>query len=569
MSTDNQDNKSQDLTTRVKDIEIEKKLLDLEEGLLIEKGLQSNSPHEILKAMEAVKIKAKASDDDSKSTLIDASMLQGTAGRNFRDAPKAVTFSTLRRMSKVPVINSIIKTRKSQMSAFTEPVNDMFSTGFRIVKKGYKGNLNEMPKEDRAIIDEITEFVLNCGANQSWGRDDFNTFLRKGVEDSLVFDQMCFEVVRDRAGRPHEFFMMDSSTMRISDANGVKDYDGESEMINGYYPSFVQVIENKTVAEFYAWEMAFGTRNPNTSIYSNGYGRSELEDMTGVITSILWSDEYNSNFFRVGASPKGILRIKGGTNNPRIQSFRQQWQAMVSGVSNSWKTPVIDSENMEWIDLQKNHRDMEFGKWMEYLTKLACALYTISPEEIGFQSGGFSGGGGGVFEASNESRLKYSKDKGLRPLLKFNEAKINRMIVSQLNPNFKFEFVGIDSESKAEYQKRVLDEVTHYKTINEVRKEQNLEPIDGGDIVLNPTFVSAEQQKAMMAQMDSGDVGYDYAGEGAADGGEEAPNAEEQGTVLDSIKGNDKFDKAVKQGQVNPFAYDINQMTERLEKGEL
>jgi hypothetical protein len=92
-----------------------------------------------------------------------------------------------------------------------------------------------------------------------------------------------------------------------------------------------------------------------------------------------------------------------------LQQFKQQWQAMISGVMQSWKTPVVEAD-VDWIDLQKNNRDMEYSSWMEYLIKLACAIYSIDPTEIGWDISR-SNGNSGLFEASQAERLQNSKDK--------------------------------------------------------------------------------------------------------------------------------------------------------------
>ncbi len=83
--------------------------------------------------------------------------------------------------------------------------------------------------------------------------------------------------------------------------------------------------------------------------------------------------------------------------------------------SNSHKMPILDAESFEYIDFSKNSRDMEFYKFLEYLIKLLCALYTISPEEIGFPLEG--AGHGGMGKGDGKEEKDYSKDKGLHPLL--------------------------------------------------------------------------------------------------------------------------------------------------------
>lgn len=502
--------KSQSIDEQLEDIGLLKKHLEVKENIAIEKGLYSNDPSVIIKAssLAAVKVKANPQHDWRKSTLIDP-FSDYHSGQGYQHRPMNMSYDTLWKMSQAPIINAIKKTRKEQISAFCQPQQTKFDQGFvvRKKKKYYEEDV-EMSKDDLKVASYITDLVLKCGRGESWSRDDFATFIRKGVDDSLTFDQWNFEVVRDRRGKIFEFVSVDAMSVRVADSYDDEDYhNNPREEIGGYYPSYVQVIDNRIKAEFYPWELAFGVRNPINRINSNGYGRSELEDMVQVVTSLLWSDEYNRNFFKQGSAPKGILKLKGGgnadmmaINQKRIKEFKQAWRAMVAGVHNAWTTPILESD-MEWIDLQGKNRDMEFTQWQEYLIKLSCALYTIDPTEIGFPSGN-STGSSPMFEGNNEARLKYSRDKGLKPLLKFLEAQINKYIVRQIHPEFVFEFVGFDSITEEEHRKKLMDEISNWKTINEIRKAENLEPIKGGDIILNPTFTGYQQQQSMMAQQE-------------------------------------------------------------------
>ena len=928
----------------IEDIRLRKSALEVEEIKILDRALASENPMVVAKAIREVDKKtgdkATSSSQGRKSYFLDPNDFNDT-GRGYKDPPMYMSYGTLLKMSRVPLVSAILKTRKNQIASFARPQEDRFSQGFVVKKKGFEGYSHEMKKEDRKEADRITEFLMRCGENESWSRDDFETFLRKATDDTLIFDQLNFESVRSRKGKLHEFIAVDAATIRIADSYNNEEYEKNKKdiserfkKINGYYPSYVQIHDGDAVADFYPWEMCFGVRNPSTRIYSYNYGRSELEDLHTVITGLLNADKYNSNFFRVGAAPKGLLRIKGGTNNTRISEFRRQWRAMVSGVENcitgdvviytregavsvedyldgkqekkasiwvgdsyqdglvyktkskkeycktvlgngdsittspdhkfriidesgdlawreqkelivgdvvlvnkidvsegtsedyndlhevlgwaigdgyiatkpkgellslfyntekeidvlerhlsilksngvnavkkhkvlsdeeierikeeygfktvqserywidvfdsgfvrgllnkgfnksadgkvipsyiftasrgvkraflrglfsadgcnhksrypllsisdsllrnqvrqllgsmgvrclsyegngsgrfhttvgkknmlavkdtdlffreigfiqtwkqpisikskneggknikvseafiikhllliresiktgasetcvltarerndinailsgkdgcsynrikriackvayelpswvneyhfepvsevirtkvlvdmydvsinedrhqfignnivthnSWKTPVLDSESMEWIDLQKNNRDMEFGQYQDHMIKILCALYNIDPSEIGFKSMDSVGGGASMFESSVEHKLKNSKDKGLRPLLKFLETHINKMVVSQINPNFYIEFVGMDEESRKDVQERLTSEVNTYKTVNEVRAEMGYKKLkEGGDILLNPTYASALQQEKMMA----------------------------------------------------------------------
>ena len=479
----------------------------------LEKALKSDSPTDMVKANQIIAaIQNKAQTENPKSFFIDP--LEFNANLGYKDKAFSLTYTTLKRMSKTPIINSIIKTRKNQVADFAEPQEDKYSTGFVIRKKHKNGIEQKMTEQDKKIAFAITDFIMKGGNVGSWGVDDFDTFIRKIVEDSLVFDQMTFEIVRNRRGKVESFLATDASTFRISDSFYEKDYDNSffhrngagvynerndfGPRVKGYYPAYVQVYQNAKVNEFYPWELCFGVRNPSTSIYANGYGCSELEDLINVVTSMLWGDEYNRRFFSQGSAPKGLLRIKGTNNEAALQQFKQQWQSMITGVMQGWKTPVVEAD-VDWIDLQKNNRDMEYSSWMEYLIKISCAIYSIDPTEIGWDISRGSGNSG-LFEGSQAERLQHSKDKGLYPLLKFIQRKLNKYIVEQINPDFELVFMGLNGMTISEELDLDVKKLNSFQTINEIREKYELKPIEGGDVIENSTFVQAKNAADMKAQ---------------------------------------------------------------------
>jgi hypothetical protein len=509
------------LASKIRNIELAKQKLEIKQDLYLQKALSSNNPSDIIAASSHIQTIQQREKSDKKSYVIDPLDFSTYAG--YKDKPFSLSYGTLRRMAKTPIINSIIKTRKNQVAAFAEPQSDKYSTGFVVRKKRKLGEpLNqEVSNEEWGKIRYITDFLLNCGTNESWTADDFDTFLRKLVDDSLTFDQCTFEVIRDRRGRPYEFLATDASTYRIADSLDDDNYHGQRTSIKGYFPSYVQIYQGQAVSQFYPWELCFGTRNPSTNIMLNGYGTSELEELIQIVTSMLYSDEYNRKFFTQGAIPKGFLKVKGNVSEGTLQQFRQHWMSMIQGVQNSWRTPVVEAD-VEWVDLQKNNTDMEFGKWQEYLIKLSCGIYTIDPSEINFDLSGSSNGQKAMFEGNNEARLKHSKDKGLYPLLKFLQRKINRMIVSQIDPEYEFCFVGMDGMTIQEEAELATKKMTFMK-LNEVRKDfnPNLEDLgEQGEMITNPIWAQMQQmanQNDMMQQQQQFQSENDVVAEEAPD----------------------------------------------------
>lgn len=554
--------------------------LDFKRMSIIEKAAKSDNPDDMIAAANAIAQMNKANETPSKAFFIDP--LDISANLGYKDKPFSLTYTTLKRMAGTPIINAIIKTRKNQIADFAEPQGDRYSTGFVIRRKPKNGTETKMTERDKKIANAITDFILNCGSESSWTGDDFDTFIRKIVDDSLTYDQMTFECIRNKKGVLQRFVATDASTFRMAETAFKDDYDNpyfersgsgiwfnrntidvHAKPIKGYYPEYVQIYQNRVVSEFYPWELCFAVRNPTTSIYSNGYGTSELEELINVVTSMLWGDEYNRKFFSQGSAPKGLLRVKGGMTESALQQFKQQWQAMISGVMQSWKTPVVQAD-IDWIDLQKNNRDMEYSSWMEYLIKLACAIYSIDPSEIGWDISRGSGNSG-LFESSQAERLQHSKDKGLYPLLKFIQRKIQRYIVDQINPDFEFVFMGLNGMTIEQELDMDIKKLQAFQTVNEIRQKWDLPDMEvGGDIIENSVFFQAysqsKQQEMQAQQQNQMGGGYDFGGE---EGDEENQNPfeaylnedteEEEGEEQPQEEGEDEYEKSETNSIVKAF----------------
>lgn len=539
-----------DYAKQLKTVDYAQRKLEIKRMSIIEKAAKSDNPEDIIAASNAVSKMQKANFTPAKAFFIDP--LDFNANLGYKDKAYSLTYTTLKRMAGTPIINAIIKTRKNQIADFAEPQADRYSTGFVIRKKAKNGVDSRMDEKDKKVANAITDFILNCGSETSWVNDDFDTFIRKIVDDSLTYDQMTFECIRNRRGKLERFVAVDASTFRMADTafqedykntffnnRGASNWNSQGDLvrkeINGYLPQYVQIYQNAVVNDFYPWELCFAVRNPSTSIYSNGYGVSELEELINVITSMLWGDEYNRRFFSQGSAPKGLLRVKGGMSESALQQFKQQWQAMINGVMNSWKTPVVEAD-VDWIDLQKNNRDMEYSSWMEYLIKLACAIYSIDPSEIGWDISR-SGGNSGLFEKSEAERIQNSKDKGLYPMLKFIQRKINKYVIEQINPEFEFVFMGMNGMTIEQELEMDIKKLNSFQTLNETREKWDLPAIkEIGDIIENSVYWQAEsakqqreqqeQQQQMQMQMgggygdegEGGQGGEDYDEEGGDEG---------------------------------------------------
>lgn len=488
-----------DLNKILGDLESQSKKLDIEKDLILQKAFQSNNAELIFKAQEYIKNIDKKENTPQKSIFLDPTNMNSGG---FLDKGFTISYEVLRKMATIPLVKAIIETRKEQVLSFCEPQRDKYSCGFLIRPKNYDQQ-KDLNRNQSKRVDELTEFVLNCGdKGSSYHGDTLNSFTRKFIGDSLILDQGTGEIIFNRVGQVTELIATDGASYRIADSHD-DEYRRKEKEKKGYLPYYVQLYNGTIYTEFYPWELIFAIRNPQTSIYSNGYGKSELEDLVSSVTSLINSDTYNANYFKVGSNPKGILKVSGNINGSRLEEFKNQWQSQVAGVRNAHKLPVIEADKMDFINTQTSNKDMEFSRFQEYLIKLICASYKIDPSEIGFPMNG-SADAKPMFEGNNEGRLKYSKDKGLKPLLKFYQHHLNKYFVSVKDPNYELIFTGLDAESPEQELERNVKEVSNYKTVNEVRASAGFEKIKGGDIILNPIFFQAQMQQ-MQGEQESND----------------------------------------------------------------
>lgn len=503
--------------------------LKIEKSLVLSNAFQSSDVEEIYRAQSYLRSIEEKKSNNHKSLLLDP--LELTSSFGYKDKPYSMSYDLLRGMAKTHIIKAIIETRKDQVTSFCEPQvsNKRYTKGFTIQKRTRyieSSQDKKLTKAEEKRIEFLVEFLLYCGVEStSWHADTFDIFLGKIIDDSLTYDQACFEIVRNKKGEPVEFFANDGSTYRIADSFLEKEEEAKNpqEFINGYGPSYVQLYQQRVWTQFYPWELCFGIRNPKTDIRMNGYGRSELEDMIQVVTSVLNADSYNSNFFRVGSAPKGILKFSGNVNQNTLDDFRTQWISQVAGVANSHKIPLINADKIDFINTHIPNKDMEFSKYHEFLIKITCALYKIDPSEVGFNMSGTSNGQNGLGGDATQEKLTFSRDKGLKPLLKKIQFWINKYIIWPLDKEYEFRFVGIEGEDEQTDLDRDVTMLTNFMTLNEIRAKRNLEPLEGGDLPLNPVYLQAQ---AMSQQNQQQQMGI----EGEGDQEQEDPFGEDNGT---------------------------------------
>lgn len=477
-------------------------------------------------------VPTQKADQDPQSLMWDPFSIIEQLG--YKDRPSQMTYYTLKSMVwRTPVVHAVIQTRINQIASFAKPQHDRYQVGFRLKLRDSE---KEPTRIERQWMRQMEALVIRTGVTDNpRGRDNFETFLRKISWDTLVLDQLNFEVVPNRKGTPAEWYAVDASTIRLADSASTYMDEDMTDAVR-----FVQIYDGQVIAEFTQEEMCFAVRNPRTDIRVFGYGTSELEMLISTVTSLLWAWEYNQRFFSQGSAAKGILNFKGAIPQTMLQQFRRQWYQMISGVENAWRTPVTNAEDLQWINMQQSSRDMEYNAWMDFLIKVACSMYQMDPIEVNFKYGN-TGQRTGLQEGNNKEKVTESKERGLRPLLRFIAEQMNQSIIWPINEAFEFDFVGLDALTRDQMADLNKKRVQTVMTVDEIRAEDDKPPLpDGkGECILDSNWLQFSQQKDGLGM----DDGFG-AGAGDGDMGEgEADDQPGNGNGEDKDEKDDGYDK--------------------------
>lgn len=359
---------------------------------------------------------------------------------------------------------------------------------------------------------EMQAQVLNLFMLPNPRGDSFRTLIEPAIEDLLVLDAGCLEIVRNVRGVPVQLFTVDGAAIRVDPT-----WDGSDPNAPRYHwfpgGQWARGLSNEDL-------IYMMTRPASHRVI----GLSTLEILQHTVEADLQAAEYNRGLV-TRAAPAGVLNLGEDVQPDQVDAFRAYYEAEVAGRS---ATAIMGgAKTVQWLGFGQNNREMQFMQWQEYLVRKIAAVFGCATQDLGIT--------GGMNRSVAEVQQEISEDRGLRPLMLLVEEYLNREVVgsfvrvaakkmlysgewdmatyrkaialSMLNPrdpralhifrqfneanlgNLHFNYRVATGRSRREIRediKTYLNELPIW-TINEARAELNLDPIEGGDQILIPT----------------------------------------------------------------------------------
>ena len=216
-----------------------------------------------------------------------------------------------------------------------------------------------------AFLNEIEEKFLLVNTQG----ENLRILFDRVIEDILVLDAGVIEKVHNANGDVTDLNSLDAATIRP-----ILNKYGEMDPNKAY----VQVINNKVVAEFKLNELIYIMSNPQTDIRLYGYGMSPIESILLAVQSALSADLYNARAFSEDNIPPGMLDL-GDMDQEAAEQFMSIWDATV--VDNTRKLKFVwGSDNKKkYVPFITNNKDMQFVEYIDWLSRIKLANYGLTP----------------------------------------------------------------------------------------------------------------------------------------------------------------------------------------------
>lgn len=316
---------------------------------------------------------------------------------------------------------------------------------YKVDSKGFKKKFQKHPGYH----------ILNCEPNARMTR---YTFLKLLISSMLLKGNAYAYIVREPNGDVKELIYLPSEYVTIVPPQYI--YQPVTYKVTG----FDFEVEAKDMIHIlnYSYDGV-------TGISTLSFARDTLELASN-------SERHAKNFFAGGCGVGGILKVQSALNEEQKANIKMSWDRVFNADSRGDTNGVaILPGNMDYQPVRVSSKDAQLLETRQFNIVDICRFFNVSPV-MAFD---LSHSSYSTVEATNISFLSTT----LQPVLSKLELEFKRKLFREHGDiDIKFDVAEIlrtDKQSQSEYyQKMILNGIM---SVNEVRKELNLIPVEGGD----------------------------------------------------------------------------------------
>jgi len=207
-------------------------------------------------------------------------------------------------------------------------------------------------------------------------------------------------------------------------------------------------------------------------------GRGTLEALRTTIAIDENAERYNENFFRNSATPDFVLKTDKTLEKDEIKRITERWDKKYRGTENAHKTTVLQ-KGVGVERLQMTAKDMDFLEQQKFTRDKILSIFRVPKTIVAITDD--------VNRANAETADYVFAKRTIKPKMERIIEQLNEFLVPLFGDNLWLDFEDPVPENVEAKLSRYNSALTQgWMTTNEVRQEEGLDNIDGGDEILKP-----------------------------------------------------------------------------------
>lgn len=365
-----------------------------------------------------------------------------SSGYNLNTSPRSsepVSFETLRSVADgYDLLRLAIETRKDQMSRLKWTVKP----------------IDEDAEADERCK-EVEAFLRYPNREDTW-----DVWLRAMLEDLLVLDAPVIFPRKTRGGGLYALELIDGATIKR-----VLDETGRTPIPP--MPAYQQVLKGIPAVDYTADEIIYARRNKRTN---RVYGYSPVEQVLMTVNIALRRQVHQLQFYTEGNIPEALISVPNEWTPEQVAQFQVYWDSILEGETAQRRHAKFVPGGMNISMTRPDGLKDEFDEW---LARVVCFAFSISPSALIRDQN----------RSTADSQRELAQEEGLQPLMRWAED-VMSIIIAKFFGYSDLEFAFVDEKSNdplIQAQVNQIYIVSGVKTVNEVRSELGLDPLDGGE----------------------------------------------------------------------------------------
>jgi len=194
----------------------------------------------------------------------------------------------------------------------------------------------------------------------------------------------------------------------------------------------------------------------------------------------LSAEEAAGKFFASGSMMSGVLQTDAKLDQATAEAIKRRWQEKVGGVQKAHEVAVLDA-GVKFQPLSIPPDDAQWLVTREFQITDIARWYGLPPHLLGHMQKTTSWGSG--VEQMGTAYVIYT----LAPWLKRIERRVTKELLTGRNEYAKFNATALlRGDTATRFAAYSQARQWGWISVNEIREKEDMEPVDGGDVYLQP-----------------------------------------------------------------------------------